>query len=144
MYDDIYFFKKINILLSPPLSLVWRRIRDSHQDMMTERGNFYNHMQLHNLFCYNNIMFTRRMDPMNIEMQIWTFLCHHAPFFFWGDIFWSFMELNKPFFYKRSHWVQLIFIRLLLFRTNCSWNEIKWTAFWGFFQVLMKFQFKVN
>lgn len=64
---------------------------------------------------------------------------------FSGDIFWSFMELNKRRRTKKrhSHWVQLIFIRLVLFCTNCSWNEIKWTAFWDF-QVLMKIQFKVN
>lgn len=43
---------------------------DSHQNMTTwvERnkkkrgsGNFYNHMQLHNLFYYNNMMFQRML-----------------------------------------------------------------------------------
>lgn len=70
---------------------------DSHQNMTTREekssGNFYNHMQLHNLFYYNNMMFQRLWgrrswagaegglrDPMNIEMQI-HFLCHRHRFF---------------------------------------------------------------
>lgn len=76
---------------------------DSHQNMMKKNsGNFYNHMQLHNLFYYNNMMFQRAgaaakglRDPMNIEMQIYSFRNWFFLLSFLGDIFWSFMELNK-------------------------------------------------
>lgn len=134
----------------------WRQ-RDEHSGSKIS-GNFYNHMQLHNLFCYNNMMFlwcARRWGAWGERDQwiLWILKCKYTFFMpavlsvrlFSGDIFWSFMELNKRRRTKkrRSHWVQLIFIRLVLFCTNCSWNEIKWTAFWDF-QVLMKIQFKVN
>lgn len=75
---------------------------DSHQNMMTEKSekisaNFYNHMQLHNLFYYNNMMFRARAGQDWGRVDLWILKCKYTfcAIGCLGDIFWSFTELNK-------------------------------------------------
>lgn len=132
MYDDIYFFKNKYFIISTIIS-------SCDAVFGTAIRTWWRSEAIFTITCNYIIYFVIITSCSFVGWTLWILKCKYdffvpsRSFFFWGDIFWSFMELNKPFPINASHWVQLIFIRSLLFCTNCSWNEIKWTAFRGIF-----------